>query len=263
MSSDRGTARRRPRADPRSLSGRVRLRRTRWRAGVLGALRRGRQTALLLADVVDRPLAQLEGADSLSRAPLPGARRSTAAATGGRTARRRRAHTDRGEFAADALAVMDATGTERATLVVASRGAADRPLLLAADHPERVDAAGVHRAGRCRCRQPRRAAPRDAVRRAARRPTRAGRSGTATTGCGTTAEFVEFFFVAGASPSRTRPSSSRTRSAGRSTTDAETLVATAARRRDCPTRQSVRELADRVRCPVLVIHGDRRRRPPP
>jgi pimeloyl-ACP methyl ester carboxylesterase len=41
------------------------------------------------------------------------------------------------EFAADALAVMDATDTERAVLVSWSRGA-QRALLLAADHSERV-----------------------------------------------------------------------------------------------------------------------------
>ena len=40
-------------------------------------------------------------------------------------------------FAADALAVMDATGTERAVLVSLSRGA-ERSLHLAASHPERV-----------------------------------------------------------------------------------------------------------------------------
>jgi pimeloyl-ACP methyl ester carboxylesterase/predicted glycosyltransferase len=44
------------------------------------------------------------------------------------------------EFAADALAVMDATDTERATLVSLSLGA-QRALLLAAEQPERVDAA--------------------------------------------------------------------------------------------------------------------------
>jgi pimeloyl-ACP methyl ester carboxylesterase len=41
------------------------------------------------------------------------------------------------EFASDALAVMDATGTERAVLVSLSLGA-ERALLLAGDHPERV-----------------------------------------------------------------------------------------------------------------------------
>ncbi|MGH3368733.1 MAG: alpha/beta fold hydrolase, partial [Nocardioidaceae bacterium] len=44
------------------------------------------------------------------------------------------------EFAADALAVMDATQTPRAILVGFSMGA-QRGLLLAADHPERVQAA--------------------------------------------------------------------------------------------------------------------------
>jgi pimeloyl-ACP methyl ester carboxylesterase/predicted glycosyltransferase len=44
------------------------------------------------------------------------------------------------EFAADALAVLDATATERAAVVSLSLGA-QRSLLLAAEHPERVDAA--------------------------------------------------------------------------------------------------------------------------
>src|SRR5215204_1147254 len=44
------------------------------------------------------------------------------------------------EFAADALAVMDATATERATIVSLSLGA-QRGLLLAADEPDRIDAA--------------------------------------------------------------------------------------------------------------------------
>jgi pimeloyl-ACP methyl ester carboxylesterase/predicted glycosyltransferase len=42
------------------------------------------------------------------------------------------------EFAADALAVLEATGTERATLIALSRGAL-WGTVLAADHPERVD----------------------------------------------------------------------------------------------------------------------------
>src|SRR6266480_845967 len=41
------------------------------------------------------------------------------------------------EFAADALAVMEATATERAALVSLSRGA-ERSLLIGASHPERV-----------------------------------------------------------------------------------------------------------------------------
>src|ERR687897_1526435 len=42
------------------------------------------------------------------------------------------------EFAADALAVMDATATESAVVVSLSRGA-ERSLLLAAGHPKRVE----------------------------------------------------------------------------------------------------------------------------
>ena len=44
------------------------------------------------------------------------------------------------EFAADALAVMDATGTDRAVLVSLSQGA-QRALLLAAENPGRVESA--------------------------------------------------------------------------------------------------------------------------
>jgi len=44
------------------------------------------------------------------------------------------------EFAADALAVLDATGTDRAVLVSLSLGA-QRGLLLAGEHPDRVDGA--------------------------------------------------------------------------------------------------------------------------
>jgi pimeloyl-ACP methyl ester carboxylesterase/predicted glycosyltransferase len=47
---------------------------------------------------------------------------------------------DEHEFAADALAVLDATGTQSATLVSLSLGA-QRGLILAAEHPARVDAA--------------------------------------------------------------------------------------------------------------------------
>jgi pimeloyl-ACP methyl ester carboxylesterase len=47
---------------------------------------------------------------------------------------------DERTFAADALAVMDATDTERAALVSLSMGA-QRGLILAAEHPERVEAA--------------------------------------------------------------------------------------------------------------------------
>ena len=47
---------------------------------------------------------------------------------------------DEQEFAADALAVLDATATERAAIVGLSMGA-QRGLLLAANHPERITGA--------------------------------------------------------------------------------------------------------------------------
>jgi pimeloyl-ACP methyl ester carboxylesterase len=47
---------------------------------------------------------------------------------------------DEHEFAADALAVMDVTGTESATLVSLSLGC-QRALIVAAEQPERVDGA--------------------------------------------------------------------------------------------------------------------------
>jgi pimeloyl-ACP methyl ester carboxylesterase/predicted glycosyltransferase len=58
----------------------------------------------------------------------------------GRSDRPEDGHYAEREFAADALAVMDATSTERAALVSLSQGA-QRALLIAGEHPERVSAA--------------------------------------------------------------------------------------------------------------------------
>jgi pimeloyl-ACP methyl ester carboxylesterase len=87
--------------------------------------------------MVDRPLALLEDADPVSRAPLQCRHL--------RRARERRSDRPAGaeanstdEFAADAVAVLDATGTERAILVAPSC-AAVWGTIVAADHPERVD----------------------------------------------------------------------------------------------------------------------------
>ena len=117
------------------------------------------------------------------------------------------------EFAADALAVMDATGTDSALLVALSRGT-HWATLLAADHPERVDgvvyigSAVPHAAA---------SAERAAFGFDAELDTEmAGRSSTATTGCGTTAASSSSSSER-PSPSRTPPSRSRTASAGAST----------------------------------------------
>ena len=69
--ADRRTAREQTRA---RVPGRDRLRRARRRPGLLGALRRGQPDDPADAVVDDRPLAHLEGADPLPRAPLPGRR---------------------------------------------------------------------------------------------------------------------------------------------------------------------------------------------
>ena len=93
------------------------------------------------------------------------------------------------------------------------------------------------------------------VRRAARRPTRAGRRTTATTGRATTAASSSSS-SASASPSRTRPSRSRTAIGWALETTPETLRRHDARRSRPARRDASRDAVARVRCPVLVIHGD-------
>ena len=90
---------------------------------------------MLLPDVVDHPFPPLEGAD-----PVPGPPRRVVCFDGRGNGRSDRPgevteYAER-EYAADALAVMDATGTERAFLVALSAGAL-WGVLLAAQHPER------------------------------------------------------------------------------------------------------------------------------
>jgi pimeloyl-ACP methyl ester carboxylesterase/predicted glycosyltransferase len=155
------------------------------------------------------------------------------------------------EYADDALAVMDATGTEHATVVSLSRGA-ERSLLLAAGRSERVDglvfiAPGLPIAS---------SVPRA---RAAQEFERQGESYSGWEKWNryywleNYEDFLEFFF----SQVFNEPHSTKQREDAVGwglETDAETLVATqlAGRFEDAA---SVRELTDRIRCPVLVIHG--------
>ena len=155
------------------------------------------------------------------------------------------------EFAADALAVMDATATERAVLVSLSRGA-ERSLLVAANHPQRVEKMVF-------------------IAPALPLPPVVARSQAAQEFLEPRAEYVdwgkwnrnywlehyedflEFFF----SQCFTEPHSTKQREDAVGwglETDAETLVATqlAPRLQD---EDGVRELMARIRCPVLVIHG--------
>ncbi len=155
------------------------------------------------------------------------------------------------EFADDALAVMDATSTDGAVLVSLSRGA-ERSLLLAAGHPERV--AGQVFIAPALPLPP--AAPRaDAARMFEER-------GDSYDGWQKWnshywlehyEDFVEFFMA----QIFTEPHSTKQREDAVGwglETDPETLVATQLAPR-LPDEDSVRELADRISCPTLVIHG--------
>jgi pimeloyl-ACP methyl ester carboxylesterase/predicted glycosyltransferase len=155
------------------------------------------------------------------------------------------------EFAADAIAVMDATATERAILVSLSRGA-ERSLLVGAHHSERVQGMVF-------------------IAPALPLPPAAPRAGAEQEFLETPAdydgwgrwnshywlehyeEFLEFFFAHVFS----EPHSTKQREDAVGwalETDPQTLIATelAPRVRD---EAGVRALVDRLRCPALVIHG--------
>ena len=155
------------------------------------------------------------------------------------------------EFAADAVAVMDATATERAVVVSLSRGA-ERSLLLAASHPDRVEKL-VFIAP---------ALPLPPVLSRSRAAQEFAEPRDDYEGWGKWnrhywvehyEDFLGFFF----SQCFTEPHSTKQREDAVGwglETDAETLVATqlAPRLQD---EESVRELVSRIHCPVLVIHG--------
>ncbi|HEU0335427.1 MAG TPA: alpha/beta hydrolase [Gaiellaceae bacterium] len=155
------------------------------------------------------------------------------------------------EYAADALAVLDATGTERAAVVSLSRGA-ERSLLLAANHPERVERM-VFVAPALPLPP---ATPRVQAMRAFDEPR------DDYTGWGKWnrhywvehyEDFLEFFFA----QCFTEPHSTKQREDAVGwglETDAETLVATQLAPR-LSDEESVRALLARIDQPMLVIHG--------
>ena len=158
------------------------------------------------------------------------------------------------EFAADALAVMDATATERAVLVCAveGRGTVAAPR---GGAPRAGRGDGLHRSGRA-------ARPRPMPRSRAR----TGRSGSrATTDDGWGkynrhywvehyADFLEFFFVAvphrAALDEAARGHRRLGARDGRPDPRRHPAGAPAPR-----TRRDVRALLSRIDCPILVIHG--------
>jgi pimeloyl-ACP methyl ester carboxylesterase/predicted glycosyltransferase len=155
------------------------------------------------------------------------------------------------EFAADALAVMEATATDRAVVVSLSRGA-ERLLHLAASHPERVDKLVLIAP----------ALPLPPATPRLKAIQEFDERHDSYTGWQMWnrhywtehyEDFLEFFF----SQSFTEPHSTKQREdcvGWALETDPETLVATqlAPRLLD---EQSVRDLLARIDCPVLVIHG--------
>ena len=155
------------------------------------------------------------------------------------------------EFAADALAVMDATGTRTAVLVALSRGA-ERSLLLAAAHPERVEKLAFI--------APALPLPPSVPRARASEEFRERHDRYDGWGkynrhywVDQYQDFLEFFFTQCLTePHSTKPHDD-TVDWGLDT-DAETLVATqlAPRLQD---EAGVRALLSRIDCPVLVIHG--------
>jgi pimeloyl-ACP methyl ester carboxylesterase/predicted glycosyltransferase len=153
------------------------------------------------------------------------------------------------EFAADALAVMNATATERAVLVSLSLGA-QRALLLAAEHPDRVAGSVFISPG-----LPLAAMPADRTRYSWDQELDTDESWAKDNRHYWLTDyrgFLEFFF----SQMFTEPHSTKQIEDcvgwGLETT-AETLVATCLG--DEIGEETARELCSRVRCPVLVIQG--------
>ena len=158
---------------------------------------------------------------------------------------------DEREFAADALAVLDATETERAVIVGFSLGA-QRGLLLAAEHPERVDGAVFIGP----------AFPGGGSPLARRTFHEFDQELDTDEGWAKYnrfhwlrdyRDFVDFFMSQMfTEPHSTKPFEDAVGWALE--TNGETLVATHEGRG--LSKEEARDLADRVRCPVLVIHGD-------
>jgi pimeloyl-ACP methyl ester carboxylesterase/predicted glycosyltransferase len=155
------------------------------------------------------------------------------------------------EFAADALAVLDATQTDRAWLVSLSLGA-ERALLLGAEHPDRVS--GSVFLGPA---VPLAISTSRARARASFDDRRDAYDGWEKDNrhywIGHYEDFLQFFF----SQVFTEPHSTKQIEDSVSwalETDPETLIATVLGP-GLPDEQSVRDLAARSRCPALVIHG--------
>ena len=169
------------------------------------------------------------------------------------------------EFAQDAVDVMDACGVERAVCVALSRGA-QRALLLAAEHPDRVEGLAligplfpVSRVSSLRYRM----LANPHVRKLMTKPpvtTRGwGKFNLAYWTSGGYADFVQWW----AEQMVTEPHSTKQIEdavAWSHDTDGKTLALSRGGQMAAPaTRRDQTALASRVECPVLVIHGTKDR----
>ncbi len=172
---------------------------------------------------------------------------------------------DESEFVQDAVDVMDACGVDRALCVALSRGA-QRGLLLAAEHPERVD--GLALIGplfpvRGKRSLWNRMLAHPSMQSLARR--------TPLTGLGIGkfnphywahggyADFVQWWAESMLSDPHSTKQIEDAVNWSHDTDGKTAALSTMARLAAPPTPRGQRELAERVRCPVLVIHGTKDR----
>ena len=215
-------------------------------------------TVLLHADVVDHPLAPLEDADPLPRAPLPRrhlrrarqrplrppARARRLPRGGVRSRRARGAGRDR-----------DRAGG----LVSLSRGA-ERSLHLAANHPERVDRHGVHRSGSAAAAGDPAPASDAGLQRAARRVHRLGEMEPSLLGRALRG-LPRVLLLAVLHRAALDQAARGSRSAGASRRTPRRWSRPSSRR-GSRTRRACASSCSRIDCPVLVDPRKRRRRPP-
>ena len=173
---------------------------------------------------------------------------------GSPTGRRSRRRTPRPQFAADALAVLDATATEHAVVASLSRGA-ERSLHLAAGHPERVDGLAFIAPALPLGSPATAARARQSASTSRATATRAGRSGTATTGCERLRGLPRVLLLPGVQRAALHEAAR-----GRGRLGARDRRGDARRRpssRSASPRTPIRcaSYTDKIRCPVLVIHG--------
>jgi pimeloyl-ACP methyl ester carboxylesterase/predicted glycosyltransferase len=158
---------------------------------------------------------------------------------------------DEREFAADAIAVMDATNTEHAVIVGFSLGG-QRGLILAAEHPERVEGAvfiGTNFPGGGVALPERTVYEFDVEHDSDEGWAKYNRYHWLRD----YRDFVEFFMAKMfTEPHSTKPIEDAVGWALE--TDAETLIAT--QEGTGLTPEEARELCHSIRCPVLVIHGE-------